>query len=202
MTAIVIWLAALLTSLTPDLPNEYKSGRTLDEAQELAINARLQVSVEIVEVAYSEDERPLYTGPFARAQTAALLASIAGFETRLRPRIRMGHCLPNECDHGEAVSIMQIHPGKWGMRLTDTGFRYCASISDGCDGFPELIAHEQLAVKYALRKLRQNGLASYTGEGFQGPVTKLRRETAARWVAERTPPMSDAEVVRAEIASE
>jgi hypothetical protein len=202
MTAIVIWLASLLTSLTPNLPLDYSDGRTPDEAMQLAINARFEVATEIAEVVYDETERPLYVGSMGRAQTAALLATIAALETRLRPRIRMGNCRPDECDHGEASTIFQLHSGKYGMRLTETGFRYCGAPSTECDGPAMLIAHEKLAVRYALRKLRVNGLSSYCGEGFNGPVTKLRRDVAARWVTDRPPPMSDAEVARAEIAAE
>jgi hypothetical protein len=202
MTAIMIWLAAFLTSLTPNLSDDYKNGRTIEEAQQLAIEARHEVAMEIAEVAYDENERPLYAGPIGRAHTAALLASIAGFESRLRPRIRMGHCLPGECDQGKAVSAWQLHTGEFGLALTEHGYRYCARASDGCDGPAELIAHEKLAVRYALRKLRLNGLSSYTGEGWNGPVTQLRRDEALKWVRERRPPMNDAEVARAEIAAE
>ena len=206
MTVIVIWLAALLTAMTPNLSNEpeYRAGRSPDEANDMAISARFDVAQEIVDIAYDFGEAPLYRGAYARAQTSALLAVVFSLESRLSPRIRLGHCRSGECDSGDAAGIAQIHPGKWGMRFTETSYRYCVAGENVsfCDGPADLIAHEPRAVRYALRILRVRGLASYLGEGFEGPATKLRREITRRWTAERRPPLTDAEVARAEFAEE
>jgi len=203
VTAIVVWLAAFLTSMTPHLPREYADGRTPTDAEQLAISARFEVAQEIADVAYANEEPPLYRGEYGRARTAALLASVFIFESRLSPRIRAGHCGPQECDSGRAVGVAQLWPGKHGMRLTSTGYRYCTADENVsfCDGPADLVAHEAKAVRYALRILRARGLSSYLGEGFDGPATKLRRDTAARWMAERQPPLTDAEVARAELAA-
>jgi hypothetical protein len=184
---VLSWLVALLTSLTLTPKSE--------DGKAAMSQARSDVATEVIEVSYDPSEPPLYKGVDGRAKTAVLLSVIAALETRLASDVRSGHCPTGQCDHGQAVGLMQVHPGEGGIKLTRLGYRRCGPRDASCLHASDLVSNEALAIRLALHMIRQNGLASYCGEVPEGAVTELRRRTARGWFTQHAPPASDESVL-------
>jgi hypothetical protein len=189
---ILSWLISALTSFTIT-PKEDADRLVMEQA-------RTEVASEVLAVAYDRNEPPLYKGPDGRARTAALLEVIATLETRIAAHIREDRCRSYECDPDgmgghQAVSIMQIHPGKSGILLTPLGYRRCSSRDASCLHRSDLARNEEVAIRLALHMLRQDGLASYCGEPVAGEVTEKRRSETRKWLAKSPPPTLDERVL-------
>lgn len=132
------------------------------------------VASDIVAVAFDESEAPLFTGPAGRVRTAALLASIAGFESGgLDPKVDTGE---RRGDGGKSYCMMQINLGKRRIVLEERGYRY--SYSEGWTG-QDLLDDRQKCIRAALHVAR----ASYDTCGTLSGYTAgkcLVDEPAAR----------------------
>jgi hypothetical protein len=155
-----------------------------------ATEVRTQAAEDILLVAYDPLEPPFYTGPYARANTAILIASIAALESRFLERIIRGHCQPYECDGGHAVGLMQVHPGPYGIRLLSNGkaeqCRYTSLVryDDSCLTIQELAQDEIGQIRAGLHILRTQGFRAFTRH------EEMRRQ-ANEWMQRHPPPVTD-----------
>jgi hypothetical protein len=159
------------------------------------VEERSIVAAAVAGVAYDPAEPPIYKGSDGRARTAALLASIASFESGLQPRLAQGLCKPGECDHGLATGLLQTHMGNYGLvLLPGAGFRYCNAPEPACVTADTLKGNEGLQFRVALHFLRMGGIGRYTGEGdANGPAARRRVDRAELWIARHPAPAGDAE---------
>lgn len=169
--AILSWLvSAMLAWTSTDHRPEHRA--TVERA------AR-----EIVDIAYSPSEPPIFAGESGRAKTALLLAAIGTLESGWREDVQAGRCRANECDHGLAKCWMQVHPDDGLVLLKSGGYDYLAKRSRFVDGDrvvrAEDLLDEHTCLVTALHMARDSfartgGLREYTGE-VVGADTKARR---------------------------
>lgn len=149
------------------------------------------ISNDVAEVALSEDEPSLFENDYDKSVTALTLASIARWESNYIKRIDAGKCYTNECDHGNAFSMWQIHP-VGGIVLIGTSYTYYSreapadvKVIKGID----LINDRKLACKTAMHFARVSlkkykSLCMYTGESCKSgrhPNADARLYTALNY---------------------
>ena len=124
------------------------------------------------------DEKPLFRDDDNRSKTGLLLAAVARFEGSYAENVDTGHCRPNQCDHGAAFTLFQIHP-EVGMKFDGEFWGY-STAPDRITG-PMLVANRVTAARMALhmmrRSLRAGSLCIYTGESCEAgkhPKADLR----------------------------
>jgi hypothetical protein len=185
MNVLVAWLVAALAHWTP------APRGTLHDA---VVEERSVVAAALVEVAFDPAEPPLPmfgNASEARARTALLLGSIAAHESRLLPRLAAGRCLRGECDNGDSFGLTQIKLGPHGIALIPgAGYRRCTEDTVGCLTPAELAGDVVGQLRAALHVLRNDGLASYTGEAGSddAPAARRRRMAAELWALRHPPP--------------
>ena len=79
-----------------------------------------EIAADAVRVAYDEAEAPLFPGPLGREKTAALLISIASYESAFSADVDRGITIGGG---GEAYCLMQVQPGP-GIVLEDDAYTY------------------------------------------------------------------------------
>jgi len=100
---------------------------------------------DIVAVAFDSSEQPVFAGASGRVRTAALLASIASFESGgFDPKVDSGE---RKGDGGKSYCMMQINLGTRRIVLAPKGYRY--SYSEGLTG-ADLLADRRACVRAAL----------------------------------------------------
>lgn len=176
LSAINAWGAAPLPQTEAAHAEEVR-GRTADA---------------IMAVAYDAEEPPVYQGHYGRARTALLLASIESLESRFLERILNGHCRPDECDSGHAVSGLQIHMGRYGIRLIGDKAAQCLVPMADCYRAAELVDDWVLAERIGIHIYRTNP------SQYSTVLPALRQATA--WVAKNAPPALDDDVLQEQLA--
>jgi hypothetical protein len=155
---------------------------------------RQRAAESIYQVAYDVDEAPVYRGAYGRARTALLLTSIEGLETRFAEHILYGHCRPDECDSGHAVSGLQIHLGRYGIRLVDDKAAQCVTPMAKCYQAYELVDDWDLAHRVGLHIYRTNP------RQYSTLLPALRQ--ANEWMAKNPPPATDEQVANGVVLAE
>jgi hypothetical protein len=192
MQALVSWLVAAMLSWTPvqgDSPER---------------RAQLEgVAQDIISVVYVDEERPLSKGPYARAHTALLIASVAALESRFLARIQKGDCRKGECDDGHATCFLQIHMGR-GLEILENDAREVLPATPEREVVTaqDLLASQRTCFHVGLHLLRRalrfsggSDIRAYTGEtGEQAPKSDERMEQALVYYRKHPSPVADAEV--------
>lgn len=181
----------LFTAMLAWMPLRNQANRETEEAA----SARYEsIASDIATVATDPSEPPLFGGDDGRVKSALVVLSVAFWESGFRADVDGGRCKPNECDHGLAYSLWQLHPED-GFIFDGDVFTYSRNrshawreehASEIFDG-PMLIQDRQLAARVALHILRysvRNGgsLGIYTGENGNGPKARLRYGHAMSWL--------------------
>lgn len=171
-------LLALLTTaaLTWTLPPKSRD----------AERARYETAVApLVEVAFDPAEPSIFPGPAGRTRTAALLASIASYESNFRADVLDGRV---KGDHGESVCALQIRVPK-GVKILvkELEFSYVdAADPRGHDG-PAIAADPKLCARIALHMIRASyrrcgNLSGYTSGHCQRDE---KRASVREWRAKQ-----------------
>lgn len=111
--AITVWMLSLMTYLTPAdrgaATFRVEGWKETTEQREARYSA---IASDLYEVLYDPTTVPVYSGPRGRAKTAALMLSIAHFESRFDPDADRGPCHGSKrCDSGRSACMMQVHIG-------------------------------------------------------------------------------------------
>jgi hypothetical protein len=139
---------------------------TLPAKQRDAERGRYEAALaHMVEVAFDPAEPAIFAGPAGRVRTAALLASIASYESSFRADVLDGRV---KGDHGESVCALQIRVPK-GVKilLQEREFSYVpTSDPRGYDG-AAISSDPRLCARIALHMVRTsyrrcNDLSGYT----------------------------------------
>jgi hypothetical protein len=131
-----VWLTTLLTGLAP-APMD-----GLSDPEDPAARTRriAEIGADIAGVVYDPAERPIFMGPNARAQTAAVVATFAVEEgMNLAPSIDSGR---RRGDNGRSWCIMQLNVGR-------------GKTPEGWTG-PDLIADRKKCIRAGLHALRRS----------------------------------------------
>jgi len=193
MQALVSWLVAAMLSWTPVQGDSPERLEQLDG-----------VAKDIISVVYVDAERPLSKGPYARARTALLVASVASLESRFLPRIQRGECRKGECDDGHAVCFMQIHIGR-GLELLENDARELSPALPDREVVTarDILASQRACFHVGLHMLRRalrfsggSNIRAYTGEvGEQAPKSEERIDQARGYYSKHPAPVADADAV-------
>jgi hypothetical protein len=185
--AVVAWL---LMAINAWGASPAPAGESTDEVRQHAAES-------IVAVAYDAYEPPVYQGAHGRARTAVLLASISGLESRFAENVIAGHCYSWQCDShngvAQATGLMQVHAGRYGVRLVGDGAALCATFGADCYLAQELVANVSLQVRAGLHIYRTQGPRAYTTG-----LAAIRQ--ANEWVATHAPPAADVDVMQEQLA--
>lgn len=191
---VVSWLFGTMLAAVP--PERLSYGRTYAEAVESAdqTKARYEEFASVVaRVAYDPAEKPVFSGPDGRARTAALMLSVAFFESGFRRDVALGQGKHARGDNGRSCTPWQFNIGAGKNMYGHT-----------CE---ELLRDPEQAARDALGVLRsamyvcadlpvEERLSLYTtGRCEPGqPGAKARFATASRWLRRRTEVWSDHDV--------
>ena len=181
----------LFTAMMAWMPVRNQAARELEDD---AVARYESIAADIAAVALDPSEPALWDGDDGRVKTALVVLSVAFWESGFRVDVDRGNCKPNECDHGLAYSLWQLHPEDGFIfdgdvytfsRNRSAGWRdeHASEIFDG----PSLIRDRKLAARVALHILRYSvrvgkSLGIYTGEGGNGPKARQRYGHAVTWL--------------------
>lgn len=170
------WLVAAMKSWVP-FEKHLIHKETLEE-----VSARYDsIADDAIHVAFDPEEKPLFDGDYARQRTALQMLAIARYESDFVRRIDQGNCLPDECDHGLAACIMQVHTGGLVLERETYSFARAKSAEWRAEN-SDLILNSgslrdrKMCFRVALHKMRESlavcrtlpnedRLGIYTGEG-------------------------------------
>lgn len=183
---VVSWLFTTMLAAVP--PERLSYGRTYAEAVETVdqTKARYEEFASVVaRVAYDPAEKPLFDGPDGRAKTAAVMLSVAFYESGFRRDVATGKGKHARGDHGRSCTPWQFNIGTGKNAYGHT-----------CD---ELLADQDQAARDALQVLRsamrgctglpvEERLSMYLTGRCEGGVVAARSRwsTAVRWLGRRT----------------
>lgn len=109
--ALVIWLSSMMMKWSPIIHHTRSHIPEAQESQEQGEKRYRENAEAIIRVAYDPNEKPLFWGPYARARTAVLIASIAYFESGFRRDVDTGIGKYARGDGGRSHCPMQIQTG-------------------------------------------------------------------------------------------
>jgi hypothetical protein len=112
MEIIIAWVVAfLVTNAPPGAPQYIPEAR---ESADETVARYDSIAEDLVDVVYDPDEPPLFKGEHGRAETMAILESIAWHESgkALRRDVDLGIGHRARGDGGGSVCLMQINVGK------------------------------------------------------------------------------------------
>lgn len=198
------WLLSAMKSWTP-LEKHLIHKETLEEVAERYES----IANDAVAVAFDSEEKPIFDGPYARQRTALQMLAIARYESDYVRRIDEGNCRPNECDHGLAACIMQVHTNGLVLEKDTYSFARTKTAEWRAENH-ELILNgkslrdRKMCFRVALHKIRESlavcrslpnedRLGIYTGEGCVknkiNPKSRTRIEAANRYVQKNGLPL-------------
>jgi len=176
-----------------------------------------EIAESIIAVAYDPQEKPLFPGKFGRARTAALLASIALFESGYRKDVDLNLGPQARGDGGRSWCMVQVQLGKPNpatgktdlrIALTKEGYEFTKDTSRGWSG-EDLISDRRNCFRAGLRMASSSftvcrnlpvleRLSAYTaGNCLEGRnSSKVRVEKAVTWLTDHPVPFSDAVVMQ------
>lgn len=186
--AIVTWLSGIMLSVAPPDRSVVIREANLVESEKARYE---EFAEDVAKVAYDPEEAPLFSGKNARANTAAVLMSVAFYESGFRRDVDLGVGPQSRGDGGRSCTSFQFNIGTTGK--TREGWT--------CK---EMYADRTLAVRAALAMIRmsmsscrslpsEDRLSMYTsGHCQENQVqSRLRVTTARKWLQRWAPPMSD-----------
>jgi hypothetical protein len=205
---MLMWSPAGVTYYK-DAKETYEEGKTRYES----------IADDILSVSYDPSEKPIFSGQYGRAMTAALLASIAMHESYFRKDVDEGIGPAARGDSGESWCIAQIRLGKPGVDgktsrrvlIGEEGLRFITDKSKTMGwGGEDLISDRENCIRAAIRIARMSFYtcsklpigerlslyASGDGTCVKGrDASKARVLSAQQWLANRRPPLKDKEVL-------
>jgi len=108
---LVLWLFTYMNTWNPvsrvTRSHVPEAKETLEEAE----SRYMAIASAIVDVAYNEKEKPVFSGEYGRGRTASLLASVALFESGYRRDVDFGIGRLGRGDGGRSWCMMQINIG-------------------------------------------------------------------------------------------
>jgi hypothetical protein len=217
LETIINWLVSIMIAVAPLGAPSY-----IPEAKETAEERQARYESfarDLVEVAFDEDEQPLYGGKNARAFTALTQLAVATFESRLRRDVDFGKGKYAKGDGGKSWCPVQIQlgkarpsNGKTPLRIvltSDGGFEFTNDPDKGFGG-EDLVGegNRKNCLRAGLHIMRrsfgacrslpvQDRLRAYaSGSCSKGSKeSQARMNLAIRWMTQKAPPMADAEII-------
>jgi len=119
MSQLIVWLTIAMLAWVPP-----QKGQEGPEAQRYAA-----IALSALDVAFDPAERPLFSGPHGRAQSALQLLAIAGFESSYRRDVQLGE---KRGKAGDSCLMQIVIAGNRRMHLTDLTYvwsRHSAGLS-------------------------------------------------------------------------
>jgi hypothetical protein len=153
---------------------------TLPEAQHEDARARYEsIARDAAEVAFDSDEAPLFPGPLGRTKTAALILSIASYESAFEEDVDVG---TKRGDHGRSWCLAQINLGTARVRVEDQGQRWAYSFDGVGWSGRDLVRDRKKCFRTALHMARTSlrscgNLSVYTS----GRCSKTEPQAIARY---------------------
>jgi hypothetical protein len=178
MNSLVTYLVAAMTAWVPlyAQPGPDSTDDTMARYESIARD--------VVSVAFDPSEKPLFSGPQGRAQTALLMLSVASFESGFRKAVDQGI---RRGDRGDSYCLMQIHVGDGVTREGWTG-KQLVEQRPLCFRAALHIMHRSFSVCRALPI--EDRLSAYaSGHCYEhAAVSRSRMNRARAWWASHTPP--------------
>ncbi len=192
---IVTWLSGIMLQAAPPERAVMQGTPDRDAVIQAERTRYEEFAEDVALVAYDPAEAPLYSGPHARAKTAVVLLATAFYESGFRKDVDLGIGPRSRGDSGRSCTAFQFNLGAEGR--TRAGH--------SCS---EMYADRTLAVRSALAVLRSSmrmcqslapeyRLSAYTaGRCEDGQAqSKMRVETARKWLGRWAVPVTDNEAV-------
>jgi hypothetical protein len=158
LKAVTAWIFSFMVSAAPPGRKVY-----YPEGQETKEDALVRydaVARDIVDVVYSPNVKPLFTGPNGRAQTVSVILSVMSHESAFMRHVDLGLGKYARGDQGRSWCSMQINIGagktmKWNVKH-DRPVEWNDDPADVFDGYTgeELIANRKLCISEGLKILR------------------------------------------------
>jgi hypothetical protein len=214
LQVMIAWIVSMILTAAPmEKPAYYADAK---ETQEERADRYNSIATDLLDVAYDAQEAPLFKGPDGRAKTAALLLSIASFESGFRKDVDIGVGEKSKGDHGRSWCLMQVQLGEANSAghtptrivLTPDGTYDWAYTLDKGLGGEDLVQDRKSCFRAALHIVRvsfracgrlpiEQKLRLYVSGscGSGGPQSSHRVTRAMSWLRKFAPPVSDQEVV-------
>ncbi len=158
LKAVTAWILSFMVSAAP--PGRkiyYPEGQ---ETKEDALVRYEAVAQDIVDVVYSPNVKPLFTGPNGRAQTVSVILSVMLHESAFMRHVDLGLGKYARGDHGASWCSMQIKVGdgktlRWNVKH-DRPYAWNDPQEEIHDGYTgeELVANRKLCISEGLKILR------------------------------------------------
>jgi hypothetical protein len=211
---LIAWILGMMVTVV----NPHRTGETIPEARESFAQADeryANIANDIVEASYREDVKPVFAGPYGRAKTAMLVASIFYMESGFRRDVDLGIGRARTRraglnDFGRSWCMGQINLGRNAAASALAGEEKSASVTaEGWSG-PDLLADRQKCVIATIGLLRSSfgscahlpssqRLAAYaagTCDSVPGQMASTHRHAVFRkWVDKDRPSVKDAEIL-------
>lgn len=217
---MIAWLVTMILTAAPmEKPAYYADSKETQEERAARYNS---IATDLLEVAYDAQEAPLFKGNDGRAKTAALLLSIASFESGFRKDVDIGVGERSKGDHGRSWCLMQVQLGEANAAghtptrivLTPDGtYDWSYTLGKGLGG-EDLVRDRKSCFRAALHMVRvsfracgrlplEQKLRLYvSGSCDAGAPQSAHRVTRAMsWFKKFAPPVSDQEVVLGPLGS-
>lgn len=211
VTSLHQWIVDWMVSVSPPGQTYVKDA---EESAEDALRRYEDIADDVISVAYDERERPVFSGKYGRAMTAALMVAVAFNESSFRKDVDFGLGPKARGDSGKSWCLMQVWMGRprrdgttdTRVKFDGQGLRFTTG-SDGWGG-EDLVRDRRACFQTGIRVVRMSfnacrrlpvdeRLAQYaSGDGTctaGRDSSKVRVQTAQKWLAKRRPPLTDAE---------
>lgn len=151
--ALIAWLVAMMVQIAP--PERVTSGPQFsgwEETAEQRLARYEEIAAALYEVTYDKSTNPIFAGNSGRAKTAALILSIAYFESGFARDVDIGPCAKTKngqrCDGGRSACMMQVQIG--------SGATY--QRAHGIDGLTQqdLFADRETCFRVGLNMIRRS----------------------------------------------
>jgi hypothetical protein len=209
--ALINWGVMKLSSWAPPGVNYIKDAK---ESEEEATTRYNNIVRDAVSVVFDPEEAPLFSGPFGRIRTLALLLSTARSESSFRKDVDFGVGPLSRGDGGQSWCLMQVRlgnapSGKTRLRisLTKDSITFTNNMSD--IGGEDLVRDRKTCFRVGLHIMRtsfntcgklpvEERLSAYTaGNCKYGRASSRRRVgVAMKWLNASPAPFNDEDVFK------
>lgn len=169
--ALVAWVLKILNILSP--PDRTHYLKDAQETVEEARNRHALIAEALVDVAFDENEAPLYGGKRGRSMTALTMLSVAFHESGFRKDVDLGLGRHGRGDYGRSWCMMQMQLGK---KIVE---RDGAKVEDSADKTQEgwsgrdLVEDRKKCFAAGLHAMRRSFMACQTGLAKKGTTLTL-----------------------------
>ncbi len=206
MDIVIAWIVALIVSAAPPGRTQYFPDAKETEAETLT--RYNEIARDVVEVVYDRNERPLFSGPYGRANTVTVVLAVMTYESHFRKDVDFGRGKFSKGDGGRSWGLMQVNLGARRIELVTAspGFAFTSDPNRGWSG-EDLVRDRKKGVRAGLAILRSsfacgkpdleklNAYASGKCDSGQAE-SKTRMGLALLWQTTRRPSFTDNDVLR------